>query len=66
MGRSKTNCLKCKYGTSNFWGYQECWKFNQKIDVGDTSNTAEREKDARVFNHVCCPFFEKRKWFRRY
>lgn len=46
----KKECLKCKHGESNFWGYTECWKFNQEIDGATTSETADREITAMKLN----------------
>lgn len=55
-----TKCKDCKYGEINFWSYQECWKFDQEIDMDRTNHTAIREKHAMEFNHSGnCEFFEK-------
>jgi len=43
-------CRKCKHGEVNFWGYVECWKFNQEIDCSTTSQTADREITAMRLN----------------
>jgi hypothetical protein len=45
-----------------FWGYTECWKFNQKLDVDVTNQTADREGTAKRLNGSGeCVHFEKRQ-----
>ena len=59
-------CEKCKYGIINFWGYAECWKFNWKLDQDTTSETANRERTARMLNYyVPCIHFKRKSIFRR-
>ena len=43
-------CEKCKHGEVNFWGYDECWLYNQEMDFETTIHTAEREKTAEKLN----------------
>ena len=55
-----TKCGNCKYGDINFWGYQECWKFDRQVDMERTSHTANRERHTMEFNALDnCKFFEK-------
>lgn len=44
------NCKNCKFHAVNFWGYQECWKFDQQLDAFMTTHTATRERDAKRLN----------------
>ena len=59
-------CKDCKYGDINFWGYEECWKYNQKIDTDTTKQAADRERQALSLhkNGDCKEFESKRKWYK--
>lgn len=47
-------CENCKYSDTNFWGYMECWKFDQELDVEVTNHTSNRERMAMTNkNHDC-------------
>lgn len=60
------NCSECKYGDINFWGYDECWKFDHGIDFDVTRHIATREKQALKLNYNNqCPYFEKYKAFQK-
>jgi len=51
-------CRKCKHGSSNFWGHDECWKF-YSFDDGSIKHIAIREKDAMRFNPEGeCAYYE--------
>jgi hypothetical protein len=44
----------------NFWGYDECWLYNQEIDFDTTINTADREKLATKLNRSgTCRHFKR-------
>ena len=59
-------CPKCVNGETNWWGYNECWKYNQTIDSGAGVQTADREKTAmRLEGNGKCEHFEKRPFFER-
>ena len=47
----RTECNKCVHGSVNFWGYDECWKYDKELDMETTEHTAKREKDVSVYNH---------------
>lgn len=53
-------CKNCIHKEINFWEYEECWKFNQKIDVDIADHTADRESTAKKLNYYTdCPHFKK-------
>ena len=55
----KKYCKNCKYGDINFWGYNECWKFDEEIDTFTSKHTAQREIDSITFNkNNNCIYFE--------
>lgn len=63
--RKLHTCKNCKYGDINFWGYEECSKFDQELDWKITKHTAHREKHAMIFNVANdCPYFERKRKFK--
>lgn len=62
----KKKCNKCKYGEINFWGYDECFLYNQEPDFEATINTAKREKTASNLNgYGYCKYFKRPSIFSR-
>ena len=59
--RKKKLCPNCKHGDTNFWGYLECWKFNQRPDGSVTSETADRERTSIRLNNPYgdCKYYEE-------
>jgi len=63
----KKYCKKCLYGDINFWGYTECYRFNNDLDFEITKNTADREKTASFLNkNNDCKYFEHRNSIIRF
>lgn len=56
-------CLNCKHGEINFWGHDECWHSNKKIDFKTTTHTAFRELQAvkNNFEKNCKHFIAEKK-----
>ena len=64
---SHIECKNCHYGDINWWGYTECYKFNQRPDGAITSETADRERTViRLNSNNDCAEFEKMGIVERY
>ena len=62
----KKICKYCLYSAINIWGYTECWRFNTKLDEICTSETADRERTAKILSlDPICLFFVKNNWINR-
>ena len=61
----KVHCKNCKWHNINFWGYDECWKFNLISDDSRTVNTAHRERTAKRLNkYNACIYYKCNRWWR--
>lgn len=64
--KKKKECKDCKHGDRNFWGYDECWLYNQEPDFEVTINTADRESTAHHMNgYGYCRHYKRPSIFSR-
>ena len=59
-------CKNCRHSEINFWGYTECWKFDQQMDLDTTKHTAIREKHAQIHNgNFNCFYYEPKNFWQK-